>query len=165
MNRWLHKFMEKPDISDKFDLLDKKMENMHGVGPDKTDRFDLSANMSDLSGRPLGFLDEKLESMSEPDISDGLGPNLNMSVLSGRPLGLLDENFSPYDEYDFDERLSIAEHEGGQTPAQAQKIAYLDAFISVLKALPATASQKDWLDMRIQTALAWMEAQEYRTIN
>lgn len=46
MNRWLHKFMEKPDISDKFDLLDKKMENMHGVGPDKTDRFDLSANMS-----------------------------------------------------------------------------------------------------------------------
>ena len=128
MNKWLHKFMENPDISDRFEFLDKKMENMHGSGPDKTDRFD---------------------------------PTLNMSGLSGRAPRLLGENFSPYDAYDFDERLSIAEYEGGQTPAQAQRISYLDAFISVLTALPATNSQKDWLDRRIQTSRAWIEDQDY----
>ena len=138
MNKWLLKFMEQPDISDntdisdRFELLDKKMEYMPGGGPDKTDKFD---------------------------------PNLNMSVLSGHVPELLRENFPPYGEYDFDERLSIAEYEGGQSPTQAQKTAYLDAFISVLTSLPATASQRDWLGMRIQTALAWIEAQDYRTIN
>lgn len=130
--------MEKPDIfdntdiSDRFELLDKKMENMHGIGPDKTDRFD---------------------------------PNLNMSGLSGRAPGLLDENFFPYDEYDFDERLSIAEYEGETSPVEAHRIAYLDAFISVLTSLPATASQRGWLGMRIQTALAWIEAQGFHSIN
>ena len=56
MNKWLLKFMEKPDIPDRFELLDKKMKNMHGVGPDKTDRFDPNVNMSVLSGRAQGLL-------------------------------------------------------------------------------------------------------------
>jgi hypothetical protein len=38
--------------------------------------------------------------------------------------------------YEFEERLAIAEYDGQQTPLQAQRIAYLDAFISVLVALP-----------------------------
>jgi hypothetical protein len=91
-----------------------------------------------------------------------------MSPLSLCSPGLLDEKLitsSPYDSQDFEEKLAIAEYDGYQNSTQAHRIAYLDAFISTLTALPATASQKDWLDMRIQTALAWVEAQEYRTIN
>lgn len=42
---------------------------------------------------------------------------------------------------------------------------YLDAFISVLTALPATTSQRNWLDQRIQTLLAWIEAQDFQAIN
>jgi hypothetical protein len=162
--------MKKPDISDntdRFEFLDKKMENMPGGGPDKTDRFDSALNMSDLSGRPLGLLDENLRNISEigPYISDRLDPNLNMSVLSGRAPGLLDENFSPYDEYDFEQRLSIAEYDGGQSPVHAHRIAYLDAFISALTSLSATSPQRDWLDQRIQTSVVWIEGQGFHSIN
>ena len=202
--------MEKPDISDRFELLDKKMENMHGMGPDKTDRFDLSANMSDLSGRPLGLLDEKLESMSKPDISDRLDPSVNMSDLSGHPLGLLDEklennlskrgdksdrfkfelNMSPNEEgllsvlsvpiqghldqnlknmvlpftdntdrFNFaayEERLTISEYDGLQSRTQAERIAYLDAFVSVLLTLPHDEGGENWLSHRIAMTKSWL---------
>jgi hypothetical protein len=76
--------------------------------------------------------------MPEPDICDNpdrLDPNLN---LSRRAQGI----FSQYGEQDFEERLAIAEYEGEQMPLHAHCIAYLDAFISILTALPATASQR-----------------------
>ncbi len=254
MNKWLHKFMEKPDISDKpdkpdiSDNTDKRygnLENMPGGGPDKPDRLDPSLNVSGLSGSPGALLGENLSKMPKiaPDISDNtdkpdisdkldkLGLNLNLSGLSGPPWGLLGEkvennprkrgdksarfkfepNLSPlslrsqelFPEtekngattvlteltrdhqsavsvppeglfpldrdsllYDFEERLAIAEYDGDQTPLHANRIAYLDAFISVLTALPALASERDWLDQRIQTSFAWLEAQEeFRTIN
>ena len=50
MNNWLHKFMEKPDISDNTDKWDENLKNMPGGGPDKPDRFNSNANMSVLSG-------------------------------------------------------------------------------------------------------------------
>ncbi len=117
-----------------------------------------------MSPRAPGLLDEKTENMSAPDISDKpdrLDPNLNMSGLSGRPQDVLERTSAPYDEQDYEERLAIAEHDGGQTPLHAHRIAYLDAFISVLTALPAKDSQKDWLDKRIHISLAWIEAQGY----
>lgn len=67
--------------------------------------------------------------------------------------------------YDFEERLAIAEYDGDQTSLQAHRIAYLDAFISVLATLPATDLQRDWLDQRIQTSFAWIEAQGFQSIN
>lgn len=59
--------MEKPDISDTTDISDKwdgNLENIPGEGPDKTDRFNLSANMSGLSGPSTGHFDRNLENMS-----------------------------------------------------------------------------------------------------
>lgn len=125
MNKWLHKFMEKPDISDRFELLDKKMENMHGVGPDKPDRLD---------------------------------PNLNMSGLSGRAPGLLEKNYCPYpyDIRDFEERLAIAEYDGHQNATQAERIAYVDAFMAVLATLPYEGLEGDWLAQRVREAKEWL---------
>jgi hypothetical protein len=67
--------------------------------------------------------------------------------------------------YEFNERVAIAEYDGGQTDIQAQRMAYLDAFISVLSTLPATDLQRDWLNQRIQTTLAWIEGQKFPTLN
>lgn len=70
--------MEKPDISDntdisdRFELLDKKMENMHGGGPDKTDRFDPNVNMSGLSGRAPGLLEENFSPYDKYDFDERL---------------------------------------------------------------------------------------------
>jgi len=58
-------------------------------------------------------------------------------------------------------RLRRGHVRGDMTPLHTHRIAYLDAFISVLTALPATDSQKDWLDQRIQTSLARIEAQGF----
>src|SRR3990167_5226615 len=99
MNRWLHKFMEKPDISDKFDLLDKKMENMHGIGPDKTDRLGPNLNMSVLSGRAQGLLDENLEKMENNprkggDKSDRFKFEPNTSPNEGGLLSVLSDSLN-----------------------------------------------------------------------
>lgn len=56
-----------------------------------------------------------------------------MSVLSVPFPGTFDEESLLYD---FEERLAIAEYDGHQTPLQAERIAYQDAFIAVLNALP-----------------------------
>ena len=61
MNKWLHKFMEKPDISDNTDKWDGNLENMPGGGPDKPDRSDPNLNLSGLSGTPWALLRQILE--------------------------------------------------------------------------------------------------------
>lgn len=176
MSKWLNLFLEneivnRSDKSDRFKLetnmsplslrplgsLDKKLEkaeNNHSKGGDKSARFKLEPNMSPLSLRPRGLLDEKMVNTPESDISDKpdrSDPNLNLSGSS-----LLDS---------FEERLAIAEYDGDKTPLHAHHIAYLDAFISVLTALPATGPQRDWLDQRIQTSFAWIETQNFPTLN
>ena len=65
--------------------------------------------------------------------------------------------------YEFEERAAIAEYDGQQTSQQAQKIAYLDAFISVLVTIPQESYEnshgEDWLDARITAAKEWLQAQ------
>jgi len=56
--------------------------------------------------------------------------------------------------YEFEERLAIAEYDGQQTPLQAQRIAYLDAFMAVLSTLPYEEAEsyydEDWLMRRVK---------------
>lgn len=61
---------------------------------------------------------------------------------------------------DYEERLAIAEYDGHQTSAQAERIAYLDAFVSVLVTLPYDDSKGDWLSHRITTAKKWLLDQD-----
>jgi len=56
----------------------------------------------------------------------------------------------------FEERLAIAEYDGHQSPQQAQRIAYLDAFIAVLVTLPYEDMEGDWLSSRITAAEHWL---------
>ena len=67
--------------------------------------------------------------------------------------------------YEFEERLAIAEYDGQQTPLQAQRIAYLDAFISLLLDLAKDDLEKGWLAQKIQIALATLEAQNFQMLN
>lgn len=166
--------MEKPDISDKpdnTDISDKwdgNLENMSGGGPDKPDRLDPSLNLSGLSGRPWGLLEENLripeigtdisDITHKPDISDKTNSRnylssfstecfANRTFVSPKDTGLLDE---------YEERLAIAEYDGLQSPIQAQRIAYLDAFVSVLVTLPYDSNKEDWLPQRLNAAQNWL---------
>ena len=67
--------------------------------------------------------------------------------------------------YEFEERAAIAEYDGQQTQLQAKRIAYLDAFVSILSTLVEDDLQKDWLAQKIQTALATLEAQNFPALN
>ncbi|EKE09047.1 MAG: hypothetical protein ACD_16C00221G0005 [uncultured bacterium] len=175
MSKWLNRFLEneivnRSDKSDRFrfetnmsplslrprGLLDEKMEkveNNHSKGGDKSARFRFEANMSPLSLHPQGFLDEKMKKMENNpnnggDKSDRFRFETNMSGSSLR------ENF--------EERLAIAEYDGKQTPLQAQRIAYLDAFMAVLSTLPYEEEgyyDEDWLTRRIKATQHWLEAQ------
>ena len=66
---------------------------------------------------------------------------------------------------DYEERLAIAEYDGHQTALQAERIAYQDAFISVLVTLPQEAYENShgehWLDARITAAKNWLQAQNF----
>jgi len=64
----------------------------------------------------------------------------------------------------FEERAAIAEIDGHQTPAQAHRIAYLDMFICLLSSLFEDASHRNWLNAKIQTAHATLEAQRLPTL-
>lgn len=79
-----------------------------------------------------------------------------LSPLSLYPSSLVD---------DYEERLAIAEHDSQQTPIQAERIAYLDAFISVLVTLPQENLQEaqggDWLDNRIGLVKEWLLSQNF----
>lgn len=57
---------------------------------------------------------------------------------------------------DYEERLAIAEYDGQQSPTQAERIAYLDAFLAVLANLPYEDVSEDWLAHRIKTAQVWL---------
>ncbi|HUX80291.1 MAG TPA: hypothetical protein VMW10_11210 [Alphaproteobacteria bacterium] len=60
----------------------------------------------------------------------------------------------------YDERRAIAEYDGRQTPTQAQRIAYQDAFIAVLNALPYEENlEGDWFIERIKAAQEWLVSQ------
>lgn len=58
------------------------------------------------------------------------------------------------DEYE--ERLAIAEYDGHQTGTQAERIAYLDAFVTVLVTLPDDDGEGDWLSRKIVAAKNWL---------
>lgn len=66
---------------------------------------------------------------------------------------------------DYEERLAIAEYDGHQTPLQAERIAYQDAFISVLNTLPQEdpylPHEDNWLDNRIRSAKEWLHSQNF----
>ena len=67
------------------------------------------------------------------------------------------------DEYE--ERLAIAEYDGHQTGSQAQSIAYLDAFVSVLTTLPYDTEKsfkEDWFKLRIKEAQHWLISQGFQ---
>lgn len=100
------------------------------------------------------------EKETSTDKIDRFEMTANMSVLSV-------PSRDPFDKesllYDFEERLAIAEHDGQQSPSQAERIAYQDAFISVLMMIPQEADEashdNDWLDARITAAKEWLQAQ------
>ncbi len=94
--------------------------------------------------------------------TDRLDPKTNVSVVSVPAQGPFDKDSL---QYDFEERLAIAEYDGGLTPAQAQRIAYLDAFISILSTLTEDDLHQGWLAQKIQTALATLERQNFPTLN
>ena len=63
--------------------------------------------------------------------------------------------------YEFEERAAIAEYDGQQSPLQAQRIAYLDAFMAALATLPQETSaqeeqRKHWFDHKITSAREWL---------
>jgi hypothetical protein len=67
---------------------------------------------------------------------------------------------SPTDLEDaYHERLAIAQYDGGQSMTQAQRIAYQDAFVSVLVTLPYVDNcyGEDWMEQRIKAAIEWLE--------
>jgi hypothetical protein len=57
---------------------------------------------------------------------------------------------------EYEERLAITEYDGLQTRIQAERIAYLDAFVSVLVTLPHEEPDGDWLDDKITAAESWL---------
>ena len=59
----------------------------------------------------------------------------------------------------FEERLAIAEYDGHESIAQAERIAYRDAFVSVLVTLPYEDVEGDWLSRRAKAAHKWLLAQ------
>lgn len=138
MSRWLTKFLE------------KKSE----IQPDKPDRFNSKTNMSVMSGPSRELLEQNLRKLPElqPDKPDRFNLKTNMSVMSGPSLR---ENF--------EERLAIAEYDGKQTHLQAQRIAYLDAFMAVLANLPYEEEEgyydEDWLTRKVKTTQYHLAAQ------
>ena len=108
---------------------------------------------------------EKIKIVAEKETStdntDRFEIDANITGLSVPTGGVLGQNsFYPYEE-----RLAIAEIDGQQNPLQAHRIAYLDAFISILSTLAEDDPHQDWLTQKIQTALAILEAQNFPTLN
>lgn len=61
---------------------------------------------------------------------------------------------------EYEERLAIAEYDGLQNSTQAERIAYLDAFMAVLATLPYEDIEGDWLAHRVNTAQEWLVDQD-----
>ncbi len=79
--------------------------------------------------------------------------------MSGPPEGLFPLNRDSL-LYGFEERIAIAQYDGCQNEVQAHLIAYQDAFISVLNAVPYDQERdldtRRWLDQRIKAAQVWL---------
>jgi hypothetical protein len=58
-----------------------------------------------------------------------------------------------------EERLAIAEYDGHQAASQAERIAYLDAFMALLATLPYEDIEEDWLSHRARAAQEWLSDQ------
>ena len=100
----------------------------------------------------------KIETKASESVSE--------SVFSGTQNIALSEPLLPQRAFlseAYDERIAIAEYDGQQTPTQAQRIAYQDAFIAVLNTLSygdtKESHETDWLDQRIKATKAWLSAQ------
>lgn len=163
MSHWINQFLENEMVNgtDKTDkpinegplsvlsvhlpgLLDEnleKAENNPETGTDHTDRFKLRANMSPHEGGLLSALSVPLK---------GPFPETSCYTLDATSL---------HDEYE--ERLAIAEYDGLQNSCQAERIAYLDAFMAVLAILPYEDMQGDWLDHRIKATQEWLSDQGF----
>ena len=158
MSKWLNQFLENEIVN----------------RSDKSDRFRLEANMSPLSLRPRGLLDENLEKVENNPRKGGdksarfkfranMSPNDEglLSVFSV-PLKepFAETSFYPLDATsllnEYQERLAIVEYDGLQTATQAERIAYLDAFMAVLATLPYEDFEGDWLAQRIKVTQAWL---------
>ena len=93
-----------------------------------------------------------------------------LSGLSGPTRGHFDEKLRHFDRssfrYAYGERLAITEVDGSITTLHAHRIAYLDAFITLLTVLAQEEPEyQDWLNTKIQIALAWLESQELPILN
>ena len=115
MNKWLNQFLENEIVN----------------RSDKSDRFDLGVNLSGLSGRPQGLLDEKKVENNprkegdksarfkfEPNMSPNEGGLLSVSLVSLKG-PFAETSFYPLDATsvlnEYEERLAIAEYDGAQT--------------------------------------------------
>ena len=185
MSKWLSSFVEKralivPDKTDKVEgginlsglsvpprgLFLANGENRSTSRPDKTDKVEGGVNLSGLSVPPEGLFLANGENRlpSRPDKPDKVGNGANLSGLSVPSGGHLPGK-GPLDVdsllYEFEERLAIAEYDGCQNEIQAERIAYQDAFISVLNALPDDQERdlgvRRWLDQRIKASQDWLE--------
>jgi hypothetical protein len=152
--------------------LDQNLENRPLLTTDSTDKFNSNSNLSVLSVPIQGYLDKNLENnpLLTTDSTDKFNSSPNLSVLSVPLQGYFDQNLGDRllpttdntDRFildDYEERLAIAEYDGQQSPTQAERIAYLDAFVSVLLTLPYDDGAGDWLSHRITAAKEWLLAQ------
>lgn len=131
--------------------LTKFLENRSEKCTDNTDRFNSKTNMSVLSVQPEGAFHKNLknEPKKRTDITDRFNSETNMLELS------LHDNF--------DERISIAEYDGHQTPIHAERIAYLDTFLTLLFELTTSDPHKEWLIQKIQAARSNLELYHFPT--
>jgi len=160
--------------------LDNNLGNVSKINTDSTDRFNYQTNMSVLSVHSEGALDNNLRNVSKINTNntDRFNSETNMSVLSVHSEGALDNNLRNVSKINtdntdrfnsktnmlgaslqdsFEERLAIAEYDGHQTPLQSERMAYLEAFLTLLFDLTASDPHREWLVQKVQAARATLE--------
>jgi len=142
------------------EIFDKKAKNTPQNFTDKSDKTHLSG----LSGSFGGVFSKKDTNPSENRTDNTEKPNgiKPLSDLSG----LIPDPFIKDSILDaFEERIAIAEYDGQQDPVRARRIAYQDAFIAVLNALPYKGTDDgDWLEERIRAAREWLLTEDMRQL-
>lgn len=149
-------------------ILDRNLENISATRTDITDKSNSEGLLSVLSVPPQRLLGKNLENISETrtDITDKCFFPSGLSVQSERHFkeASRDDLMKEAIFDDFEERLAITEYDGHQPSSQAQRIAYLDAFMAVLAALPWESPDQEgyennWLDSKISAAREWLKDQ------